>query len=131
MPSHSVAVPSDPLVLQRVIHLASDSSGSATVRAGEILRLMLTEKPFVFGNLPTGLLFVKWFLATSGVEPTGVAVLSERASQGQQEFSALMELGSADDWHRFLLQSLIDGCEAGKLIARSVQAGQTPDYSPK
>ena len=129
MSGEKVAVPQDPGALQRIMRLADDTSLSATTRCAEVLRLMLTEKPFAFGNLPMGFLFVKWLLATAGVEPTGVAILSERASQNQQRFSALMELGSTEQWHRFLLDSLIEGCESGKLIARSVQAGQTLDYS--
>ncbi|WRS30865.1 hypothetical protein U6G28_04050 [Actinomycetaceae bacterium MB13-C1-2] len=129
MSGTKVAVPQEPDVLRSIMRVADDTSVSATARSAEVLRLMLTSKPFAFGNLPTGFLFVKWLLARTGVEPTGVAILSARASQNQQKFSALMELGSTEQWHRFLLESLIDGCASGKLIARSVQAGQTLDYS--
>lgn len=129
--TEQVAIAADPASLQQVLRLAGSSQGSATSRAAEILRLMLTQKTFEVGNNPTAFLFVKWLLAQQGVEPTGVALLPLLASQKQQDFSALIRVdsGSPDPWHRFVLLSLVEGCQAGQQIARSVQAGVTLDGS--
>ncbi len=126
--TEQVAIPTKPQVIQQVLRLVSQSrSASAISRASQILSLLLVEQPFEFGNTPTAYLFVKWFLATSGVEPTGVAVLSLHSSQNQADLGNLVQgnRGGQAGWYRFLCDSLVAGCHAGHQIARSVQAGVT------
>lgn len=125
IPTDKVAVPKNPQSLQRVLSLANSQSETATSRVAGVLQTMLQAELFEFGNLPTAFLFSKWMLARDGVEPTAVSVFSEYAGQNQQKLSELIGTGNTEEWHEFVLLSLIQGCEAGKMIATSVQAGVT------
>ena len=98
------------------------SGGEAIDRAGEILRLLLTQPVFAFGNVPTAFAAVKWSLATAGVEPTGVCVLTRWGVEAGAGFMAIVR----EDPTEVVAKSLIRGCAEGQGIVRAVQAGRLP-----
>ncbi len=124
IPLEQVAIPQDPATMTRVLQLASGTGGSVLTRTATVLRLLLTQPVFPHGNVATAFLFARWLLMSSGVEPTGVALLSHYASQNPNQFAALREAGTEEQWRAFALASVGQGARAGMIVARSVQAGK-------
>lgn len=93
--------------------------GDATMRAATVWKAFVDDPPFEYGSVVLGALAAKRILALSGVEPTGVCVLGVVAGREPGRVQ------SEQKWDDFFVQSVIDGCDFGQRIARSVQAGQT------
>lgn len=125
-PSTGVAVPNNPSAIREAVALIQGGgvSGSATVRAAQVLRALIQGQPFSQGNVAGAFVVTKVMLARQGVEPTGVAVLSRVAAAKPAEFSLLRESGSQKDWIGFMEESVLEGCGEGESIARMVQAGR-------
>lgn len=122
-----VALPQRTDVVHEVARLAAPGGrgaeqGDAIDRAGTMLRLLVTEPVFAAANVTTALAAVKWFLATSGVEPTGVSVLSRWGVEAGPMFPSRLR----EDPTGVAAQSLIRGCAEGQGIVRAVQAGKLP-----
>lgn len=122
-----VALPQRTDVVHEVARLAAPGGrgaeqGDAIDRAGTMLRLLVTEPVFAAANVTTAFAAVKWFLATSGVEPTGVSVLSRWGVEAGPMFPSRLR----EDPTGVAAQSLIRGCAEGQGIVRAVQAGKLP-----
>ncbi len=128
LPGDQVAVPRDPDALSEILNLSSSTRGSALERIARIWQLILTSRLFEVGSAATGTIYVKWLLATTGVEPTGVAILSRWPAQNRSTFLGFIsdQSASAEQWVGLLNQCLVDGCVAGEEVARAVQAGVYP-----
>ncbi len=134
MDSAKVAIPSNPRAIATVIGAYRDSSAPALDRCALMWRTIVREEVFEVGTTPAAILFSKWFLATSGVEPTAVSVLSGWAAANRNRYVEAVQ-GDADSaqatrlaelWWGIVAQSVIDGCDLGEGIARAVQAGVYP-----
>lgn len=138
MGSASVAIPDDPGAVAAVIGAYRDSSVPALDRCSLMWQTMVSRRVFHVGATPTAILFVKWFLATSGVEPTAVSVLSGWAAINRNRYVNAVkgEAGTAQEaqlgelWREITAESLIEGCSLGEGIARAVQAGSYPPSTP-
>lgn len=128
--AREVAIPKNPEVLGAVTRLARATGTQTLARAAEIWRLISAERLFEVGSEATAILFVKWLLADSGVEPTGVSVLSYFAGAQPATYRTLASAGSEEDvstaWSNFLKVSVLQGCEEGERVALAVQAGRLP-----
>ncbi len=120
----SVAIARDPERWTSLLRFLETDDGSALRLAARGWALLDIERPFETGGRPLGPLYAKWLLATSGVEPTGVAVISVLASEGPQYAVALeaVKEGHWHPWYDFVGQAIIRGCEVGQRIVRQVQA---------
>lgn len=123
MSGASVAIPRKPEVVRQVVELVRDTSNDAIDRAGQIWRLLVVESPFEVGNTATAVAFLKWFLATSGVEPTGVSVISRWPVEEPAKYPQMLLSRSPE---QVVVSSLVRGCAEGQAIALAVQAGRLP-----
>lgn len=122
-----VAMPSKPSVLAEVAALTRDP-GEGLGQIARVWRLIATSSLFPVGNGPTAVIFTKWLLARSGIEPTGVAILSQWLVENVSTYRVLVTTQHSGDqeWQQMLSQCLIDGCAVGEGIAKSIQAGHYP-----
>ena len=124
----SVAVPREPTVLRRLLALSAEPETAALHKATESWRLIVSNQLFEVGSGATGVIFAKWMLARSGVEPTGVAVLSDWPSRNRSIYAGIVNDHAAPNaaWSELVNRCVVDGCAAGEEVARSVQAGRFP-----
>lgn len=128
MSARDVAMPANPSALRRVVALTQSDEGTAVERAARAWRLLASEQVFPIASGATGAIFAKWMLARSGVEPTGVAVISRWPAQNRAVYAELVANRGAgeDEWIELLSRGLIAGCASGEEIALAVQAGRYP-----
>ncbi|WP_129587625.1 hypothetical protein [Actinomyces minihominis] len=121
----SVAVPRDASVLSRFLRMVGGNDGPALERVARAWRMTAAERLFEVGSGATGVIFAKWMLAQTGVEPTGVAVLSAWPSQNRSAYlAAAGPDGDATDWESLVNLCIIEGCAVGEQISRSIQVGK-------
>lgn len=128
LPPSSVAVPRDPAVLRELLTLSREPGTTALQKVSEVWRLIVSNQLFEVGSGATGVIFAKWMLAQTGVEPTGVAVLSDWPAQNRSTYAGLVNDPSASSevWSELVNRCVLEGCAVGEEVARSVQAGRFP-----
>lgn len=113
-----IGIPLHPWAIGPLIEVL-DRPGSIA-QAAAAWRALATAGAFAFANDALGALAAKRILATAGIEPTAVAVLTETASQNPASYQELVRGGDESAWLRFLEESIRAGAAAGQTISRTV-----------
>ncbi len=123
---NEVTLPKDPARWAALLQVIGDPKPTAIRTAARTWALLVIEDPFPTGSQVMGVLGAKWILATRGVEPTAVSVLSALAVERRGDYDAALDgvrAGDWEPWEQFFIRALIRGTEVGQGIARQVQAG--------
>ena len=125
--AEKVTLPKDPQRWSAVLAAVEAPGLSALRSASRAWALLALEEPFFHGSQLMGVLAAKWILASRGVEPTGVSVLSAHPVADRAGYERALGAIRAGDWHlweEFFAAAIVKGAEVGQLVARHVQAGK-------